>query len=383
MYLGARLIGVGIYLICILWFYFVIPRIRGLKIHIYIYCLLLALMGFFYKPLSGSDLGRIQLSMHAIGSKSVPELINAMMKSSTPLAVLYYYMLSLFNDDRILPFVNAMLTYGLCFIMLMMCKKKFESSKKNIALVVFFFMSRGLLMMTIANIRTMLSLAIVAFSIYKIMIEKKSFLRNFVLMIVGALIHNIGMIALFLFVGFYIVYGVKDRKKWMTFFESLVLLVAMTIYGRSLLLSVVDKGLTYLEYSRKGTGFFYIWEFVLSILVLCATIFLGYKYRAGKKIRFNNSDISIIREKYSYKRFIDFQIFLSIISFFLLFIEFNSGLRLSWLVTILDMPMLIIIFEDEYLKNNRLNIKNGILIWSFIILFIAVTRGDLCSLKFY
>ena len=79
----------------------------------------------------------------------------------------------------------------------------------------------------------------------------------------------------------------------------------------------------------------------------------------------------------------DLKIFLLMIDIGLFFVEFNIAYRLSWLITILDMPLIIILFKSNIcLGVRKKGFYNFILIISFLMLFIACARGDLCSLKF-
>ena len=59
MYLIPRLIGVGIYALLLIIVYYLIPRTKRWSIPLNIYTIALALMGFFYVPMDGSDLTRI------------------------------------------------------------------------------------------------------------------------------------------------------------------------------------------------------------------------------------------------------------------------------------------------------------------------------------
>ena len=372
MFLVQRLIGVGTYTLCLGWFYLCINKIKGVRIHLWMYCLILAIMGFFYKPLDGSDLGRVQNAMLYYATLTWPELMKQMLTSSSPLAVLYYRIIAAFGDKRALPFMTALLTYILCFSMLIDCRKRFESDKKDISLVLLFFMSRGLLMMTIANIRTMLSLAVVAYAIYAFFVRNKSLILCMALMIVGALMHNVGMLAVLLFLAFYIFSGGNKRKHIVTMLQSVALIPAIIVYGGTFISRAAEKGLAYLSYTD---GFFYIWEMILSLIIVTVTLGVLRGYR--KVIAYMGQKDGL------YHGFLKFQFLISAISFVLLFVEYNSGLRLSWLVTILDMPMLLIILKDERLTAKWANkVRNTLYIVSIIMLFIACFRGDLCSLKF-
>lgn len=379
MYVFERIIGVSIYVLCLIAICFFITKVKGLSIHLNIYNMLLSLMGFFYVPLNGSDLVRIQQTMHIYARMSWTELFDTMITHSSPITVLYYYFVGNLGDDRFLPFISSIITYTFCFALLKKCIKKFNLNKKEISLILLFFMSRGLHMMIIANIRTAMSLAIIAFSIYQILIEEKSFIKYFILMMVGALIHNVGIFAIILFFIFIIFEGAKKGKRFIAFLKILGVSLIGYFYGQSYIQSAISKGFDYLSYSMEKTGYFYFWELLLSVVVLLITIIYICIYCKAKKNFFKYNE----KKAKTYYTYLKFQFFLALVSFCLLFIEFNSGLRLSWLVTIQNIPMLAMLFDSDYISlKTKKQLKLFIFISCFILLFIACTRGDLCSLKF-
>lgn len=376
MFLIQRLIGVSIYALCLAWFCLCITKIKGLRIHLWAYCFALALMGFFYVPLSGSDLGRVQNAMMYYAGCTWPELVQEMLGSSSPLAVWYYRIISVFGDKRMLPFMTALLTYLLCFSMLIDCRKRFNSRKKDVSLVLLFFMSRGLLMMTIANIRTMLSISIVCYAIYAYFVRNKSLIWCMMIMIIGALIHNVGMLGALLFLGYYVISGASGRKRFVTILQSMVLIPAIVVYGGTFISRAAEKGLTYLSYTD---GFFYIWEMLLSIAVIIMTFVAILTHRKSVQ---QHGPVGQARTS-PYNGFMKFQAFVAVVSLALLFVEFNSGYRLSWATTILDMPMLLIILGDECVSPARAEkLRKTLFLVSIVMLFVACSRGDLCSLKF-
>ena len=379
MFLLQRLIGVGVYTLCLAWFVWSIPQVKGLRIHLAMYCFILGLMGFFYVPLNGSDLGRVQLAMMSYAGCSWGELVDRMLNSSSPMAILYYRLVAGLGDKRMLPFVTAILTYGFCFSLLVYSHKRYQCRKAVVSLALFFFMSRGLLMMTIANIRTMLSLSLVAYAIYLYFIERRSFLKCAIVMLIGALLQNVGMLASMLFVAFYIVKGAKGRSRILTVIEGAIVIGIAAVYGRTFILGAAEKGLKYLSYTK---GFFYIWEMLLSLMVIAASYFIMLQYRKSFEAHalVSAAEGDALMQSRS---LVQFQAFIAAVSFVLLFIEFNSGLRLSWLLTILDMPMIVIVLSDPQMSSVRKKQINEILFTiSIIMLFVACARGDLCSLKF-
>ena len=381
MYLGQRLIGVGVYAFCAIITYFFIPRIKGIRTNLNVYICLLGLMGFFYVPMSGADLSRAYATMHLYGNMSMREVWNVMLSHGSPTSVLYYHIIGRLGNDRLLPCITAVLTYGFIFSIIKSYYKNNEIEKKLVAISLLFFMSRGLLIATISNIRTMLALSLIAYSIYKVLYEKEDIVKYIVLMIVGALLHNVGLAAVLLFFVYYIIKGTKYRNRLLTLVESLVLVVGIFAYGKTYILSAINKGKNYLGYSQSNTGYFYIWEMVLSLIVILYTFIIIFcYYRNHCKVFYSSEEIE---EKEGYSTFVGFVLALSIFSFVSIFIEFNLGQRLSYLLSILDIPLFMMILNsNRYSYQERAKIYNWLLFGSFLLMAIACTRGDLCSLKF-
>lgn len=383
MYLIPRIVGVGTYALLLIIVYYLIPRTKRWSIPLNIYTIALALMGFFYVPMGGSDLTRIYPVVHLYAEYVLNEQESwtAIMASGTPVTALYYHVVGNLGDDRWLPFINAFLTFGLCFTLLKSIYERKIISKKDIALVLLFFMSRGLLMMTIANIRTMLSMAIIALCIYKELVEYKSFIKYFPLLIIAALIHTAGMAAVMIFIVYYVLKGRKGRNRLFSSVGVIVLAIVAYAYGRVYIQVAIEKGADYLSYSQASIGYFYIWEFVLSLIVLFITLYILSVYYL-KINRVSGLDVHK-KEKEDYRAFMGFMLFLTLIVLVAILIEFNIGLRLSWLIAILDMPLLLMIFISQRCPDTfKHKLRRLIKIVSFGLLFIACTRGDLCSLKF-
>ena len=235
--------------------------------------------------------------------------------------------------------------------------------------------------MTIANIRTMLSLAIVAYCIYKLLVERERGIKYFPLLIVAALIHTVGMAAVMIFIIYYILKGSKGRNRLFTTLGAFIFVVVSYVYGRNYIYLAIDKGENYLAYSQASTGYFYIWEFILSLIVIFVTLFILFVYYLKINRKFGLEEYK--KEKEDYSAFVRFMLFLTLSDLAAIWIEFNIGLRLSWLIAILDMPLLLLILVSKRCPDTfKYRLRNLIKIVSFTLLFIACVRGDLCSLKF-
>ena len=380
MYLLQRLIGVGIYVVCAVAMYLLIPRIKGIKGTLNLYIIVLGIMGFCYVPMQGADLSRTYATMYLYANMSVSEIWNAMLKNSSPMVILYYHLIGRLGDDRLLPCITAIITFGFLFGIVKSCYRKYEIRKSTVAVSIFFFMSRGLLMATISNIRTMLAISLIAYSIYKILGEHQSIMKYIALLVIGSLLHTTGLAATLIFFAYYIFIGSKSRNRILSLCESILLLIGIVVFGKPYFLNAADKGLKYLSYAQMGTGYFYIWEMVLSLIVILFIIlvFLKYYRRNCSKLEAEESTETII-----YTNFMGFILLLSLLDFVALFIEFNIGLRLNYLLKSLTMPFFIFLLNsNDYSKQNKSKLYNCVLIVSAFLLFIACARGDLCSLKF-
>ena len=289
MYLIPRIIGVSIYVLLLFVVYYLIPRIKGLSFQLNIYTIALALMGFFYVPMSGSDLTRIIPTMHSYADLLLLEVESwaVIMASGTPVAALYYHVIGNLGDDRWLSFINAFFTFGLCFALLKAMYKKMSVSKKDIALCLLFFMSRGLLMMTIANIRTMLAMAIIAYCIYQILIEHKRFIKYFPWLIIAALVHTAGMAAVMIFIAYYVLKGNTGKKRFFSSIGVMGIVSIAYVYGYSYIQAAISRGTNYLHASQASTGYFYIWEFFLSLIIILFTFYVLFIYlKISKKNKY-------------------------------------------------------------------------------------------------
>lgn len=375
MFLEERLLGVSIYALTVVLFFFLIRRIKANGLLLTVLVLLFGLMGYGYIPLSGSDLYRNFITMNYYGSLSSQALYDQLKESSTPLGGLYYYCLSSLSDEHFLPCITAIITYSLIFFLLYKTISNIEVSQKIIAVTVLFFLSRGLLMMTIANIRTMLALSVVALAIYFWHMRKLGTIKCFVIISVASLMHTI--CALVLVVFFFLVLLNKEINLYIRIISALVCIIGIAVFGGKYLILASEKGAAYVSSYQDSTGYFYIWEMLLSMMVISITLWLIYKFLA-----FNHCNMSSLKKQNAnYWEFIKSVGLISIINILLFFIEFNVAFRLSWLISILDIALVPVL---ACIGNNKMKIYtyNILLICSVFMLLISCSRGDMCSLKF-
>lgn len=373
MYLTARLIALSAYCLILIGFCISIAKIRYTRFQLLLYVFVLAAMGFYYVPASGSDLFRIQALLPSYAYIPWEQLLSGV----TPVANTYYRLISHLSDVRWLPAINAFLTYSFCFSVLYQSTKKYNLSRGLIALILFFFMSRGLLMMTIANIRTMLSLSILAYCICKEILGRQPLLKYAPLLLMAALIHSAGMANVMIYLCFYVIYGFRSRGIFSNLIQICLIGSGGAFYFMSYVHQAFLKGGNYLAYAQEGTGFFYIWEFVFSIAWLLFTLGVIIYGLTGKSAH-------LIKEDIPGRKFVWFVVYLVCINLLMCFVEFNIAYRTSWLVAILGMPLLATLFGNIHsFRNKRILLKYMVFVFSCILLIGVCIRGDLCSLKFF
>ncbi len=378
MYLTERLIALSSYCMVLFVFCISITKIKYTRTQLFLYTTILAAMGYFYVPDNGSDLSRIAPLLPGYARMSWGEFLLNFQHYSTPMASVYYHFIGKLNNSaHWLPAINAFITFSLCFTVLYKSSKKYLLPSGLLSLLLFFFMSRGLLVMTIANIRTMLALSILGYCIYKEMLEGTSILRHLPLLIVAALFHTTAVAALLIYLTFVICYNLKSSKTFLTWVQNGLALLVLGGSGGFYLQRAIMKGSSYVSKSQLGTGYFYIWEMVLSVVTLLLTLYVVMLF-CTQKPWFKR--LLTLGEK----RFLLFMFCFAGFDLLAFAVEFNIGLRLSWLVTILDMPLFALIFANKTLSRTRfIKIKYAIFLVSFFLLALACARGHLCSLKFF
>ena len=380
MYLIPRLIGVGVYtlILNIICFSINIMKEKYLSKWIKVYILLLSIMAFLYVPSEGADLYRLFPVMHIYTSMSPDALKDTMINTSTPGVPLYYYLIGKLGVDGLLPGITALLTYTLIFSILLKCYKKIESRKKDVVLILFLFMSRGLFQVTISNIRTVLAIAIVAWCIYTEIDLKRSIIKNIIFYLIAASLHVMGQFMIFLRI-ILLLFEKRETKidKFMKIAFSIGSIIVTMSYGSSYVEAFLDKGERYITGGQLGEGYFYFWEALLSIISIILLLYLI------NRVKIYKDKSPVKNNRFVSKRILNFLSVIAIFNLGIIFFEFNLGFRLSFFIMMLNIPIGLYCLKCTEGSREYIKVKNSLLIISLIMLIISVTRGDLCSLKFF
>lgn len=336
-------------------------------------------MGYFFIPHTGADLYRLLNTMKYYSDGNLITIKDKVLKSSTPGTGLYLGLIGKIHNDNFLPAISAIITFSFCFSILKSESNETDANPMYIALALFSFMSRGLMMQIISNIRTIMALSICAFCVYIEFYKKKKLIFIFPLYILGASLHVMGQVVLLYRIIFLIIEKAKNPVQVIfRLICSGVLCGVIWIYGQKYILALFEKGDNYVSIASSGDGYTYVWERILSVMSLLLTIyflkkFFGYKRTYNKEFSNDEPTLSLVR----------YICPLIIIDVIIFFIEFNFFLRLSWYICILTMPLMISTFKLVNNENEEKTLKENTVVYCTLMLALACARGDLCSLKFF
>lgn len=377
MYLFERLISVSIYASFIFLVYILINRTKtkDIKYVLITYWIIIGIMAFCYKPMKSSDLSRLIPIMNGYSNMEFSKLLNYINEKhlSTPLEPIYYYIIGKLGNESWLPCITALIVYGLLFNIVYDYFKKNKITKKNLALALLLFMSRGLFHIIIGNIRTGISVSIVAWCVYQEKMNGKKMVKHLPLYFIAALMHTIGQILLIIRLILNITEKNKSSKHKIFYKVAGVILLLIVCYI-SIRYGIYDrlmrKSESYISKYLEHRGYFYIWEFIINILYIS---FSFYLYKKNKKI---------VKEsgKSDYDDYLKKMIIIDIL---LIPIEYNLFYRLGWFVAFLQFPFTMRLLNNYENTPQYSKIVGKIQIFSCLILFLESLRGDLCGLKFW
>ncbi len=379
MFLVERLIGVSIYsyiliMVCLLIAFSNIKCKNILRL----YLLLLGGMGFFYHPYITADLYRIYEAMEWYATFNFSDFYNTLVAtSSVPSSRILFWLIGKTGVVELLPLFSAICSYSLIFYTLEKSRERFQISRQNFAIAVFFLMSGSIYISVIGGIRMMLALSLIFFCFYRETVEKKkNFFLHIPLYIIAVFMHDMALIVLTI----RIISSIFDKRKSLVKKLFILLgiagmfLVAIVLF-RYKLESVFEKSAVYLT----DSGYYDVWEYLMGGIYFLFFFFLAIKFQPLKKqyLELNSYyTASKIGCLFAAICCYDFSIFYRCI---------------GHVVPILLTPALMIILENAEQttigKTTRrykmVSLQCVVLLVSLALLFVGGTRGSLSALKFF
>lgn len=368
MFLIERLVGVGVYsfiLVLVSWTIASSKSNKKVRFILFLYTIALAIMGFFYVPYVTADLARIYNTLDYFKMLDFSVFMDRVGESSTVVANIYYWLVSKTGENRLLPAINAFICYSCIFYIFRKTMEKYNISKKNFAIALFFYMAIGNYMFVISGIRTMLAISLVAYCFFREAVEKKFRLYHILLYVAAAFIHNFAVIIIIIRLVIPLVArGISfwKRMSYILFLSVLSIFAALNM--TDLLESVFGRADGYITGENMYS---YFWEYLIGAFVILISVIALIKVRSKYIGEGELSQIKI------------FSIVCILLSLAFCF-EFTIFHRLTtYACAITSTPILMLYLDKCGTKN-----KQKLILWASIaLLFIACARGTLCSLKFF
>lgn len=267
---------------------------------------------------------------------------------SNPLAFIFFYGISLFDNDAILPAVAVAITYGFSFALLYKASKRLNASTMDTYIALVFFMLNMNYCYVIDVVRIYMAFAIMAYFLYMDIVEKKH--RLFCFVVYAALCYFHYAMMVFVILRIILMITRKFKGALAAIVSLLVPIVVFIAYkfvegfsGESLLFSVAnDKLLGYKDYTVFG-----VWQFAASMIrcalfvILCLLAFWlcsNWKYELANKTLGDNSRESVMFVKRNsdlvmYTLYIVFTVFIFITNYqFVLRVPYFAQIFMSFVL---------------------------------------------------
>ena len=374
MYIGARLIGIGAYVIVLFSFLFCIRHVYSSKIKkvLNAFLIIYICMAFFYEPAYESDLFRIRIYADNFSTLQWSEFISRLKNgtiglSSSPIAAVAYKILGDIGVLELIPALSCLIVLGVTFFVVCDVQKRYKLSGAAVAMAMFWFMAADYYMPTISTIRSYVSCALVFICVYRESINRRFGFLEIVLYIVSAMVHSLGVVLIGIRITA-VVFQKDSRALWKILYALFVMIVLSIIIAINP--SFISDTYKYAaSYMTSDSGYSYIWEYVILFLVLFGQIYTVWI--AKRQIRNIDKNMLMLLN-------VNRVCVILLIGFFW---QFSIFQRLSFFSALLSLPF-VEILNKNVAKYNKWSV-NVYSVTASCLLLLTCTRGYLCSLKFW
>lgn len=376
MYLIPRLIGISTYIILVLMTCGLISKFQEKEIPklLFICDIILFIMAYCYAVTPTDDLSRLLPIMHKFANMNFNQLIQEMTNNSNyPVLVLFYHIVGIFHNDRLLPAITSIISYSFFFLIISKCSRLFNNKNIDIAMAFYLFMARGIFVIGITNIRTLIVVSVLCYLIYQEILEDKSFFFHLPVYIALCLFHAMGIVILIIrFI--FLLFNKKELKHHPFQYVITIIIVFLIAfkYGIDYIQNFTQKTDIYIKSSLDGSGYDYIYERIISIL--CVIIFAFLIFHSKKILHINKDK--------TFAPFLKFCNFILYVEIFMFFVEYASFFRINWILSIFIVPLYLYVASNTS-KEKMKTIKSYLVILGTLMFTIEFTRGYLCSLKYF
>ena len=366
MFLFERLAGVGTFAIILVFVCFLISICKNNKsigIILFLYTIILSIMGFFFVPYITTDLYRIYEYLDYFRTLDFKTFFETYQNSSVVGGYVFYWLISKTGENRLLTAVSAFISFSCIFYLLRKTIKKYNISSKNVAITLFFIMATGVFITT-TGVRTIMSISLVAFCFFRETVEKKFRLYHILLYVIAAFMHNFTVVIILIRLLIPLFDNTKRIGKKTAYIISLGGIIAFMAFNmKDLLDAVYRRAQGYIS----GNAYSYFWGYIIGALILLAVLISLIQYSKIQKEE--NKDLN---------QFKLYSIVLMVISVAFSF-EYSIFARTSSiLLPIMYAPCFMLSLEksSDSKRNNMIILLVAILVVSFL-------RGEMSAYKFF
>ena len=377
MFLIERIVSLSIYALALAVTYWFIGRVvrKQYKIILLIYLFILALFAFNYKPYVTADLYRLREYMEYWIHKDRISVVKYALKSTTPAWILYSYIISKIGNTNWLQTITCLWCFGNVFYIIAHEIERHDIEGKYRSELLFYIMAVGAFyLQTISGIRSMLGISIVAFCLYREIVEKKSIVSHLPLWLFATLIHTSTMVLVISRFLFLLVQSRGITKKILMSAVVFVLAIFSLKYLGGYISGSFESGQNYLNNTKEYT---YIWEIVIGLTETFETLYVLNKYRT--KTVESDSEV----EEYGLKNLYLLTLIWTIVSVISLPFSYAAFRRYTMFCTVTSIPLVAFLLGTDVNELERKRTRSILLVLSFLIFALSGVRGDLCGYKFF
>lgn len=365
MFLTARLFGIFTYVFAMIMFLLLIrfTKQSQIKYILFFYLVVLCAISYFYVPYITTDLFRHNITAEKLSQLSWYDFWYTIKNSTSGIFRLFYFR----YFSNYLATVTCFVVFGIVFYILYKSVKQNNSTKGILIIILFWIMTNDFYLTSISTIRSHVTISFVALCVYREIFQHKFGPINIVLYLCAIEMHSIGIVLVaFRFIAYLLMKGQLTIWKILLF----PVIIVTVVLGTKFYLPLLDYSFEKFEKYYYYENYNYFWErviFIIQTLVQVYILFKAYKYRI-----FNETNFIY------YKSIVT----VAVIALLLCHLHLTFVQRWIFFSTILEIPVLIKIFQKEYALN-RTNMRNFMIVTSLITFIIVCSRGNLCSLKFW
>lgn len=355
----------GFLIICIFLIMIIISNrvnYKFIKIYNIFIIVILSIIAYKYIPSKSMDLYRLFSVLEKTRMMGLDYLFKYSDYSSLPVASLFFYVISLFNNNHLLPFVACLIYYSTISFIIIDYAQKNNCSRLGLSLSLTMFYLSSNYLGVISEIRNPLAISLFVLFLYKDIQKKFKDYRFLIAYFILCFLHP-SMLILFIIRLLLMLNKRYDKIICILLFlwtklKSIILSILLLFGSNSFFSLITQKFTSYDEVEAYAVANVNLYTFVYcTIYILIIILFLLLKKRKNVKKYHNNN------------RMFAYYYCFCIGSIF----EYHLFVRFSRLVVFLGLLIIIDLFSIEENKKNKLLYTIIILIESIAFLMFYLT----------